>query len=333
MKTFFCFFTLFLYIFDLFSFAGYFTSPPEVQKAIDYGADTKVLFRVVDDQGNPVENARVQAAFVLNENENEDDKIQMTGKDGVATLQGKSVGEIVFTISAKQYYDTNGTLNFVDFSRKTELIKDGRWQPYGAVYSYILKPIRNPIPLIAARLYKEVPQTEVPIGYDFLACDFVSPHGKGTTSDMELSFEEVIGKNLWQWKSTLTINFKNPNDGAYIQDRDSYSYFRSCYCANTNAIFKNRLEFSYDSLSTTKPIENLLTSKQYLVLRLRTQVDQNGNVIAAHYAKIYGPLDFFHNLLSFLVYFNPTSNDPNLEYEVGKNLHKSKNQFLKVRLP
>jgi hypothetical protein len=48
--------------------------------------------------------------------------------------------------------------------------------------------------------------------------------------------------------------------------------------------------------------------------RVRTKLDENGNVVSARYGKIYG------DLAQFTYYFNPTLNDQNVEFNPKQNL-------------
>lgn len=48
--------------------------------------------------------------------------------------------------------------------------------------------------------------------------------------------------------------------------------------------------------------------------RVRTKLDEKGDIESAHYGKIYG--DF----MSFVYFLNPTPNDRNVEFDPKKNL-------------
>ena len=48
--------------------------------------------------------------------------------------------------------------------------------------------------------------------------------------------------------------------------------------------------------------------------RVRTKLDESGNVVSARYGKIYG------DLAQFTYYFNPTPNDRNVEFDLKQNL-------------
>ena len=64
-----------------------------------------------------------------------------------------------------------------------------------------------------------------------------------------------------------------------------------------------------------QPSTNNIDSSRVFVLRLRTVLDENGNIKSANYGKIYG--DFLGTLTH---YFNPTKNDQSLEFDRKRNL-------------
>jgi hypothetical protein len=75
---------------------------------------------------------------------------------------------------------------------------------------------------------------------------------------------------------------------------------------------------------------NFNESGDYLVFKSRLRRDEEGNVISANYGKIYGEFEFLGSeqvkkaSVTFLYYFNPTSNDRNIEFGQGKNLFSPK---------
>lgn len=50
------------------------------------------------------------------------------------------------------------------------------------------------------------------------------------------------------------------------------------------------------------------------IIRVRTKVNDRGDIVSAHYGKIYG--DF----MQFKYYLNPTINDRNVEFDPKQNL-------------
>jgi len=104
-------------------------------------------------------------------------------------------------------------------------------------------------------------------------------------------------------------------NGAYLQRKDDYSVLKSIYRASPDAPYAQRIE---NANSVRGPVHVLLGSGDYLVFRARSVIDENGNLVAAHYGKIYGPLDYYvmaRNKLRLIYYFNPNINDTNLEFD------------------
>ena len=66
--------------------------------------------------------------------------------------------------------------------------------------------------------------------------------------------------------------------------------------------------------------DHLLKEEEYLILRVRSEMDKNGGLINANYAKLYAPI--FAAKYGFLItsYFNPEINNPSLEADTSKNL-------------
>ncbi len=290
--------------------AGYFSASPELKNALDHGADTKVVFSVVDEEGSPIANALVDASFALNGRGT--DVRKNTNVKGDVELKGKSVGEIVYTVKKDAFYMTSGTLLLRDFSRQKPLIKDGKWQPYGTNCNIVLKPRKNPIPMNVCHFHKGV-VTNVPIGFDLRKGDYVTPYGNGEVADFTFTINERQD-SVFRLFATLSISFTNALDGAYIKEKDMFSDFVSIYNADTNAVYKRQFLFEYDSRNPRKKIDTSLSDRQYLVLRTRTKVNERNEIVEAYYSKLYGRMSFTHGHLSFDAYFNPVLNDTNLEF-------------------
>ena len=58
---------------------------------------------------------------------------------------------------------------------------------------------------------------------------------------------------------------------------------------------------------------NDLNYENYLVVRTRTLLDENGNLTHCHYSTIINPIDFTGGKLRIEWFTNPTPNDANLE--------------------
>lgn len=105
----------------------------------------------------------------------------------------------------------------------------------------------------------------------------------------------VLSPHFWPY-AALTVPHKAP-DGGYVQEL-------------TLTEEQDQLPYQPDLTTFRKPIRN-----NGLFLRVRTQLDKDGNLISANYAKILYPA-----VSGFRIFYNPTPNDRNLEYDLKTNL-------------
>lgn len=76
------------------------------------------------------------------------------------------------------------------------------------------------------------------------------------------------------------------------------------------------------------------TRTQNYFLRVRTELDEKGNVKSANYAKVHGDFEFWATSeMRFTYYFNPTPNDRNLEFDPDQNLLKNQGRLDQVTDP
>jgi hypothetical protein len=114
--------------------------------------------------------------------------------------------------------------------------------------------------------------------------------------------------------------FTNKHDGAYAMTKDSSSAFQSDYHADTNAVYSKEMAYIYDRLTGVVRESSKFPESGYLVLRVRSKTDRAGNLISAHYAKMYGPIAAGAGGIYMGYYFNHNENDPNLEADTTRNL-------------
>ena len=96
------------------------------------------------------------------------------------------------------------------------------------------------------------------------------------------------------------------------------SDFQTDFEAMTNALYQTVLEYSETKTAPRKWEERKLTKDQFLVLRVWSRVNANGEFMGAHYGMIMGPMSFGFDyktfgVVGFHTFFNPTFNDPRLE--------------------
>ena len=68
--------------------------------------------------------------------------------------------------------------------------------------------------------------------------------------------------------------------------------------------------------------QDIVKADEYIVLRTRTKLDADGNIIEANYSKILGPFRFGYAVETPCVVFNHRVNDLNLESDCRRNMIK-----------
>ena len=295
-----------------------------------YGAKAKECFYVVDQDGNPVEEARIRGAFWTGGGMNDYVPVDgLTNTNGEYVAEGKSRYKLRYTVSKDGYYSTNGEVVYVN-TRSVPAVKDGKWQPYGTKRTIILKQVMNP--LNKGRLYGlkdfAVPVFDEWIGFDFEQYAFLPPYGNGVYADAMLRFA-LYRPSKKEYHMKMEVSFTNqPYAGAYTMIKEQFSELQNVYIANTNADYKSVLVYSYDRFPDKRPIVNKLSKEEYLVFRTRTKVDTDGNLISARYGVLYGEWSFVgpRGMNIPFVIFNPTPNDVNLEgsYDRCSRIRKCK---------
>ncbi len=159
-----------------------------------------------------------------------------------------------------------------------------------------------------------VPDVDKPIGYDLMVGDWVGPFGKGINADIRYTghFDKYTNGES---DFTLTVTFPNSGDGIQeftVPEPEKGSGLRSAHEAPENGYQSKWMQT--DNRAPGKPIETNRDANRNYYFRVRTKVDDRGNIVSAHYGKIYG--DF----MTFTYYFNPTINDRNVEFDPKQNL-------------
>jgi hypothetical protein len=276
--------------------------------ACSTGLVTTVKLKVVDQSQIPVQDARVEISFHGGGEYND----LLTDEAGGIEVTDNGLWGQAILITKRGHYDSTHRTGNGDQDITLEL-----------------REIKNPIAMYVSR-QDEIQAfiTENPnkaIGYDLVKGDFTSPHGSGRTSDLIFSgsfvFESVSSNKL-----LLTVRFSNPLDGFvpfHIVDPDDRwrsdieSSYKSDYLAPENG-YNNEWDFYYIAQGSNKKSDSNFDSTRNYYFRVRTKVDEDGNIESAHYGKIYGEFPRITH------YFNPTSNDRNVEFELLKNLSRDK---------
>ena len=185
------------------------------------------------------------------------------------------------------------------------------------------------------------------VGFDAELLELMPPHGQGRHLDFTIKITSQFRgfKDAWtersavvdaeigtftydegkirygDWTHSVTYHFPNKGDGAIL----SPQFWP--YCKLT--VPHKAPEEGYAEELTLKEVKDyhgvqttLLNYRERmanngLFLRIRTQLDKDGNVVSAHYAKLVSPQGAGNG---FKFFYNPTPNDRNLEYDLKTNL-------------
>jgi len=263
------------------------------------GTPVNVKLHVIDDDKQSVSNAKVGMGFLLAKSGNSFDGI--TDDDGYLETTNVATYGVRISITKNDYY----------FS--------GRRTGYGDQdLTLVLRQKKNPIAMYAKkmRLVTSEPLYNTWVGYDFEKGDFLPPYGKGVVKDIETSYD-YQKTDGWNYSYRLKVRFPNKGDGLvpfYPVTRDSD--FKSDYLAPESG-YEQEWKFHKISKGQGTPLDTNKDKNRNYYFRIRTQMDDEGNVASAYYGKLYG--EFTEQ--SF--YFNPTENDRNVEFDIRKNLFKN----------
>jgi hypothetical protein len=274
-------------------------------------ADTvDVSVQVKDQDARPVEDVKLGS---------ESGDKSISGEGGKAKLAVKKRAlSTRFSARKEGYYETQ-TAGFpmpmspnVDLSKAVEIV---------------IKQIKSPIPMYVKNLTAglggplKLPSYDGnSYGYDLVIGDWVAPQGKGNVSDFIFMFEGNTGRviNLEEWEKKFSITFSNKHDGIIAWEGTSEagrkygSELVSDYEAPKEGYQDTWVQRTWKEKGGYHQTTSNIDRNFYF--RVRTKVDEKGNIISAHYGKIYG--DF----MSFIYYLNPTPNDRNVEFDPKRNL-------------
>ena len=289
-------------------------------RAKRYGATATFRLTVVDDQGEPVPNAKGSAGFWNHRTHKTDSFASTSNEKGEITLSGKCFYDGAFGLKKEGYYTATGRHIFSNASEVDveETLFTRKWVP-DYVSTVVLKRKHNPIPMYARSWRTSIPVYERPIGLDLKVADWVKPYGRGESSDVYITIhlgEQMALGRVRTTATKVTFDFPNRHDGLQVCKIDKGSAFLSSYHANLTHPFQQQLV-----LKIGQTREDWLPLDEYLVFRIRSKSSPTGELLQCHYGKIYPFIDITKEEIAFkAIYFNPTPNDTNLEFAPEHNL-------------
>lgn len=291
-----------------------------MEEARRHGSEGQVTLRVVDSTNMPVEKAEVSIAFWASDS-SADAVVSggQTDTNGLFVATGKTIHSMNYTVTKKGHYNTTGKYWF--YRQGEDNVRDGRWQPWNPTKTVVLKEVRDPIAMYAKRVDAPVPIQDRPVGFDLEVGDWVAPHGEGKQPDLLFTYKAEV-QDFWNGALELIIACTNKLDGFIRTKKDMASDLVSAYEA-LGSRYEPEIQFAFVTTTDRDLKVEKMGSEEYLTFRVRTLLDDEGNIVSARYGKIYGPIEFGvgkEHHVRFTYYFNPTANDGNLEFDPSQNL-------------
>ena len=296
---------------------------PVYRDARRNGAQTKIELHIQDDDGTPVPDAKIKAYLGMNFRPLGTWIDGTTDTNGVFVLEGKTCGDEIEVFVAKDgYYGSHVIYRYAKMGEERD-VKDGKWQPYGAVEKIGLRKIKNPIRLVSnveSMAYDfSITVTNVTIGFDMMKNDWVSPYGQGNAADFYLEFRsDGLPPNASRF-AQLIMTYSKPLGAVYEVPVAAQSKFKGCYTVDREMFATKPLLFE-NKMTMNGRQKDRLGEDRVVVVRSRCKVDEHGRLVSANYAT----LDYLSFSTSFkgpgscrlLYHFNPTPNDTNLEPKI-----------------
>ena len=283
---------------------------PDVQKAQHNGAKAKIIYHVVDDEGMPITNTVVRGTWQNDYPRKTWKESFITDTNGTFIAEAKVGGQFGCVVEKSGYYASTGGVKFHWRAGISPLVKDGKWQPYGEHKTIVLKRIKNPANMnLLQHAWFVAPVTNAWVGFDLEKFSWTPPYGNGKNDDILIRFNYHARNKYYTDWSTMDISFtNNACAGFYELKKDSCSEMKNPYAVDTNHTF-----LATNTYGTVGTMESILGSDSCLVFRTRTKVDENGQLVSAHYGMIYGRWTTEFGMNAEAIFFNPRPNDTNLE--------------------
>ncbi len=281
---------------------------------------------VVDEDGKPVEGAAFRAAGGFGA------VTGLTDENGRAEVEGRSIGFVEIKITKDGFYWSRPEFPQVENDPRDydEIHREGL-RPWNPEMMVVLRRIGNPIPMIVrpySRAVVSIPVLGEEVAYDLFIGDWLPPYGEGQAADLLVKMIQTPEGEL-PYVLSAAIRFRNENDG--------FHPVNSLPAPDSDFLFPRKApvtDYSHSKLDLRLIMEDAgyrregqLGKKGYF-FRVRTELDETGEVVQAYYGKILGPIEYGlsyggkepSGFLTMWLYLNPEPNDRNTEFDTQNNL-------------
>jgi hypothetical protein len=206
----------------------------------------------------------------------------------------------------------------------------GRWEPWPVEVKLVMKKVGNPKPMYVVQFdgqqWLDFPEKKLgPFGFDLMAGDWVGPYGVGTVADFILKGVRESPDERSQYpKGSVILSFSNPEDGMISLKEHGGSILVGPGVAPEDG-YQNHWEFvNWKPHPTGASMVTWDFNDEVHIFRVRTKVDESGNLVSAHYGKIHGRIlgrmSKIAPRILMTYYLNGTPNDRGLEWDMRTNL-------------
>ena len=271
-----------------------------------------VNVRVVDENANPIQGVRSDYYSLSDD----DSLLGLSDTNGIYTVNLKQIySQISGHFTKCGYYKTSGVF--------------WKWDKWGGVppadtnFTIVMKRIINPVQLKNNDITTFFPRIDEPVGFDLEIGDWVLPDGKGKISDIILSLEGVFVTNY---------NYSFQMKGKFVGELNGIQPFTYPKVEASRRI-RSELPppsvaplFGYDNTFEryTKQTDKSVWSRSYSYneeqkwfFRIRTVVDENGEIVSANYGWMYDDIVFGPSpkdiIFRLKYYYNPDPHSRSLE--------------------
>ena len=284
----------------------------------------RLTLRALDDEKRPIAGATVRMSF--------EEAFPKWGGGKVVLVTGLTDGEGKFSGEGHSLDLRGGQIEkdgyYVSWARSVKFtnVVAGKWQPWNSTIDVMLKKIIRPVSMYARfKFDTELPIRDGRAGFDLEECDWVAPHGRGKSSDFVFQLTKRVA-SFHDFGAELLLTFSNKGDGIQempIDNSFGVSNLRSPHNAPDQGYggFLSLLQGN----SAERGEYGMKSDAKNLWFRVRTVLDERGQVVSALYGKIYDGIEYFPvesktAKLRFTYYLNPTPNDRGMEFDPKRNL-------------
>jgi hypothetical protein len=287
--------------------------------------------KVVGEDGNPVPGADVSVQYTILPPPSDPNQPTYGEVKGLTDDNGMFTAS--HTDSSWTFGITVTTVGYYPTHIGHELYQPGQFDDKTVTanrnpsFTLLLKKIGTPIPMYAKLIDSEPPvfkKTGRPpiaftntVGYDFMTGDWVAPYGKGVNADVFFT-EEFNKKSPTDYSYKLSVSFPNKGDGIQGFTREWSQGVSGLLSLHEAPVDGYQPEYEQTQMQNLDRI---------YYFRVKTKIDDRGQIVSAHYGKIYG--DF----MQFRYYLNPTPNGRNVEFDPKQNLLGGLDSLERVAAP